>query len=278
MTPPMYHRFGVSAALTVRARATLRDAMARASTSTSKDVTVSIIVPTYNERQNIGTLYVLIRDAERACNARGMEERWEIIVVDDNSPDGTSEVVRALQKAYDDEDLVLRARAGKLGLGTAYAHGLAVARGTEAIIMDADLSHDPKFIGEFLRLRREHGYDVVSGTRYAPGGGVVGWDTRRKLTSRGANYLAKVLLAPGASDLTGSFRLYTKPVLEELVRAVKSKGYVFQMEIIVRAKAMGFSVGEVPISFVDRVYGESKLGAAEIVAYLKGLIRLFFTV
>ena len=250
--------------------------------SARPEVTVSVIVPTYNERENIGTLYVLIRDAERAfeeaTGANARTERWEIIVVDDNSPDGTSAVVEALQKEYSDEDLVLRARPGKLGLGTAYAHGLAVARGKEVIIMDADLSHDPKFIGEFLRLRRSRGYDVVSGTRYARGGGVVGWDTRRKVTSRGANYLAKVLLAPGASDLTGSFRLYTKPVLEELVRAVKSRGYVFQMEIIVRAKAMGFSVGEVPISFVDRVYGESKLGASEIVAYLKGLIRLFFTV
>ncbi len=118
--------------------------------------------------------------------------------------------------------------------------------------------------------------DVVTGTRYAPGGGVAGWDTRRKLTSRVANYLAAVLLAPGVSDLTGSFRLYKREALETLVGVVRSKGYVFQMEIIARAKAMGMRVGEVPVTFVDRVYGASKLGGAEIVAYLRGLVQLFF--
>ena len=122
------------------------------------------------------------------------------------------------------------------------------------------------------------GLDVVTGTRYVPGGGVAGWDARRKLTSRGANFLAAVLLAPGVSDLTGSFRLYRRTALEALVAQVRSKGYVFQMEIIVRAKAMGLRVGEVPITFVDRVFGASKLGGAEIVAYLKGLVHLFFTV
>ena len=120
--------------------------------------------------------------------------------------------------------------------------------------------------------------DVVTGTRYVPGGGVHGWDTRRKLTSRVANYLAHVLLNPGVSDLTGSFRLYRKDALERMVRSVKSKGYVFQMEIIVRCKKAGLRVAEVPISFVDRVYGTSKLGGAEIIGYLKGLIRLFLTV
>ena len=99
-----------------------------------------------------------------------------------------------------------------------------------------------------------------------------------KLTSRVANYLAHVLLNPGVSDLTGSFRLYRKDALERMVRSVKSKGYVFQMEIIVRCKKAGLRVAEVPISFVDRVYGTSKLGGAEIIGYLKGLIRLFLTV
>jgi dolichol-phosphate mannosyltransferase len=120
--------------------------------------------------------------------------------------------------------------------------------------------------------------DVVTGTRYALGGGVAGWDTRRKLTSRVANYLAATLLAPGVSDLTGSFRLYRRSALEALVSSVRSKGYVFQMEIIVRAKAMGLAVGEVPITFVDRIFGSSKLGGAEIIAYLKGLVQLFFSV
>ena len=119
---------------------------------------------------------------------------------------------------------------------------------------------------------------MVTGTRYVRGGGVSGWDTRRKLTSRVANYLAHVLLNPGVSDLTGSYRLYRKETMLTIVNKVKSKGYVFQMETMVRCKKHGLHVREVPISFVDRVYGSSKLGGAEIVGYLKGLIRLFLTV
>eukprot|EP00128_Syssomonas_multiformis_P015722 Colp12_sorted_trinity150504_noHs@12905 len=143
--------------------------------------------------------------------------------------------------------------------------------------MDADLSHHPKFIPEFIKVQTKTGCDIVTGTRYQGSGGVFGWDLRRKLISRGANYLAQVLLRPGASDLTGSFRLYKKPVLETLISTCVSKGYVFQMEMLVRARHYGFSVEEVPITFVDRVYGESKLGGTEIVSYLQGLWTLFTT-
>jgi dolichol-phosphate mannosyltransferase len=143
--------------------------------------------------------------------------------------------------------------------------------------MDADLSHHPKFIPEFIKKQSEGNYDIVSGTRYALGGGVYGWDLVRKLMSRGANFLAQTLLRPGASDLTGSFRMYRKDVLEELVSRCVSKGYVFQMEMIVRARECGYTLGEVPISFVDRLYGESKLGGMEIVSYAKGLLYLFAT-
>ena len=117
----------------------------------------------------------------------------------------------------------------------------------------------------------------MSGTRYAGDGGVNGWDLKRKIISRGANFVTQFLLRPGASDLTGSFRLYKKEVLEKLVSATVSKGYVFQMEKVVRARQFGFSIGEVPISFVDRVYGESKLGGNEIVQFVKGLLYLFAT-
>ena len=110
------------------------------------------------------------------------------------------------------------------------------------------------------------------------GGGVYGWDLRRKLTSRVANFLAATLLNPSASDLTGSFRLYKKEVLDRIMPLVKSRGYVFQMEIITRAQYMGYSIEEVPITFVDRIFGESKLGANEIVGYLQGLVDLFLDV
>jgi len=104
---------------------------------------------------------------------------------------------------------------------------------------------------------------------------VSGWDFKRKLVSRGANFLATLLLSPDVSDLTGSFRLYRKSVLERIMPEVRSKGYVFQMEIIVRVRYGGYRIGEVPITFVDRVYGESKMGGSEIVQYAKGLWGLF---
>jgi len=132
------------------------------------------------------------------------------------------------------------------------------------------------FIG-FKRKQKEGNFDVVSGTRYIGDGGVFGWDLRRKLISRGANYLTQILLRPGASDLTGSFRLYKKEVLEHLVDSCVSKGFIFQMEMIVRARQFGYTIGEVPITFVDRVYGESKLGGSEVVSFAKGLLYLFAT-
>lgn len=202
---------------------------------------------------------------------------WEIIIVDDGSPDGTQDVAKQLIKAYGSR-IVLKTRSGKLGLGTAYVHGLQFATGNFVIIMDADFSHHPKFIPIMADIQKKGDYDIVTGTRYAGDGGVYGWDLKRKFVSRGANLFADTLLRPGVSDLTGSFRLYKKPVLEEVIKKTESKGYTFQMEMMVRAKAMGFTVAECPISFVDRVYGESKLGGDEIVEYAKGVINLFLKV
>jgi len=280
-------------------------------------VKYSIIVPTYNEQLNIAMLISLIVEAmeekeETASKRKRNQEKisspfYEVIVVDDNSQDQTQQTIRKLQKIEKYRDIVrLKPRKGKLGLGSAYIHGLQFARGEFVIIMDADLSHNPKAIPEFIRKQEEGDYDVVTGTRYLASSssssssritnssrstkdqkiktkaeeecGVYGWDTRRKLTSRVANYLAHVMLDPGVSDLTGSFRLYRKTTFQALVNSMQSVGYVFQMEIIVRAKKGGFKVAEVPISFVDRVYGSSKLGASEIIGYLKGLVSLFMRV
>lgn len=135
----------------------------------------------------------------------------------------------------------------------------------------------PKFIPEFIKLQASKDYDIISGTRYIGSGGVFGWDFKRKLISRGANFLAQFLLRPGASDLTGSFRLYKKRALEKLITEVVSTGYTFQMEMLVRARQFNLSVGEVPITFVDRVYGQSKLGGNEIFQYAKNLLYLFAT-
>ncbi|RNA30528.1 dolichol-phosphate mannosyltransferase subunit 1 [Brachionus plicatilis] len=230
----------------------------------------SIILPTYNESENLPLIiWLIIKHMEN--------ENFEVIIVDDNSPDGTTQVAKELQKIYGDEKIVVTGREKKLGLGSAYIHGIKFAKGDFVVIMDADLSHHPKFIKQFIRHQKENDYDIVTGTRYAGDGGVHGWNIKRKAISRTANYVTQVLLRPGVSDLTGSFRLYKKRVLEKLVQSCISKGYVFQMEMMVRANQFGFSVGEVPISFVDRQFGESKLGGNEIFQFLKGLLYLFAT-
>ncbi|KAG7196225.1 dolichol-P-mannose synthesis [Scheffersomyces spartinae] len=234
----------------------------------------SIILPTYNERKNLPILVYLIDKTFK----QHPEYDWEVIIVDDASPDGTQEVAKELIKIFGSDHIQLKPRAGKLGLGTAYIHGLQFVTGNFVIIMDADFSHHPEAIPQFCKLQKEGDYDIVTGTRYAGDGGVYGWDLKRKLVSRGANFLASTLLRPNVSDLTGSFRLYKKNVLAKIILETKSKGYVFQMEMMVRARALGFTIAEQPIAFVDRVYGESKLGGDEIVGYLKGVWNLFISV
>ncbi|KAK6461940.1 dolichol-P-mannose synthesis [Scheffersomyces coipomensis] len=233
----------------------------------------SIILPTYNERKNLPILiYLLSKTFEQ------QKINWEVIIVDDNSPDGTQEVAHKLIDIFGKDHIQLRARAGKLGLGTAYVHGLQFVTGNFVIIMDADFSHHPEAIPELIAKQKTEDFDIVTGTRYAGDGGVYGWDLKRKLVSRGANFLAATVLRPNVSDLTGSFRLYKKDVLTKIIEVTKSKGYVFQMEMMVRARSLGFKIGEVPINFVDRLYGESKLGGDEIVGYLKGVWTLFTSV
>ncbi|ELR53599.1 Dolichol-phosphate mannosyltransferase [Bos mutus] len=260
----------------------------------------SVLLPTYNERENLPFIVWLL---VKSFSESGFN--YEIIIIDDGSPDGTRDIAEQLEKIYGSDRILLRPREKKLGLGTAYIHGMKHATGNYIIIMDADLSHHPKFIPEFIRKQKEGNFDIVSGTRYKGNGGVYGWDLKRKIISiaflalctwlyffrvetvfykenvffdsRVANFITQILLRPGASDLTGSFRLYRKEVLQKLIGKCISKGYVFQMEMIVRARQLNYTIGEVPISFVDRVYGESKLGGNEIVSFLKGLLTLFAT-
>ncbi|KAM5246325.1 dolichol-phosphate mannosyltransferase subunit 1 isoform 2-T2 [Ctenodactylus gundi] len=209
----------------------------------------SVLLPTYNERENLPLIvWLLVKSFSES------EIDYEIIIIDDGSPDGTRDVAEQLQKIYGSDRILLRPREKKLGLGTAYIHGMKHATGNYIIIMDADLSHHPKFIPEFIRKQKEGDFDIVSGTRYKGNGGVYGWDLKRKI-----------------------IRLYRKEVLQKLTEKCVSKGYVFQMEMIVRARQLNYTIGEVPISFVDRVYGESKLGGNEIVSFLKGLLTLFAT-
>jgi len=233
----------------------------------------SILLPTYNERENLPLIIWLIVEEFKKSGYQ-----YEVIIIDDASPDGTLQVAKQLESIYGAEKIVLRPRNAKLGLGTAYMHGIKHASGNFIVLMDADLSHHPKYIASFIRKQKEGDFDIVTGTRYARGGGVWGWNLYRKLTSRVANYIASILLTPGVSDLTGSFRLYKKEVLEKLIQLNESKGYVFQMEMIIRARQLNYRIAEVPISFVDRIYGQSKLGGQEIVSYLRGLLNLFMQI
>jgi dolichol-phosphate mannosyltransferase len=181
----------------------------------------SIIVPTYNERLNISLiLYLIFKHLP--------DVDFEVIVVDDGSPDGTQDIVKQLQKVYGEDRILLRARPGKMGLGTAYIHGMKHASGDFVVIMDADLSHHPKYLPEFIRKQLKTGADIVTGTRYVKGGGVHGWNLMRKLTSRGANVLAQTLLWPGVSDLTGSFRLIGNQCLKISLVAVLVRDMSFK--------------------------------------------------
>jgi len=248
-----------------------------ASSNYKNKMLYSVILPTYNERDNLPLITQFIHDTFTDAKLN-----YEIVVVDDSSPDNTLEVAKSLQKIFGTNHFQIVSRPGKLGLGSAYSAGLKKSKGQRIILMDADLSHHPKFIPQMIDVMdnniKNKKVDIVSGTRYARGGGVAGWDTYRKLTSCGANFLASFLLnTGGASDLTGSFRLYERDAIELILPSIKCKGYAFQMEILVRAHKAGLKIGEVPITFVDRIYGESKLGANEIIMYLKGLLQLFFT-
>ncbi|XP_075585192.1 dolichyl-phosphate mannosyltransferase subunit 1 isoform X2 [Dermatophagoides farinae] len=220
-----------------------------ANETSKSDIDYTILLPTYNENENLPIIVWLIIKYVK-------DYRYEIIIIDDNSPDGTLDVAKQLQTIYGDDKIVLKPRKAKLGLGTAYLHGLKFARGKFIIIMDADLSHHPKFIPRFIEKQRETNSHIVTGTRYAGDGGVYGWDFKH---------------------LTGSFRLYRREALEKLVESSVSKGYVFQMEMMVLARKFGYEISEVPIQFVDRVYGQSKMGSNEIIQFAKGLLYLFAT-
>ncbi|PNH03111.1 Dolichol-phosphate mannosyltransferase, partial [Tetrabaena socialis] len=258
-----------AAAAAGAAAAAARAAAAAAAAPAGSAPDFSIILPTFNERDNVPVLLWLLLGA-----LDPLAVTFEAVFVDDASPDGTADAVRALQAAFGSHLVRLVSRPRKLGLGSAYAAGLAASRGRFIVLMDADLSHHPRHLPAFIAAQRATGADIVAGTRYAAGGGVAGWSLRRKLTSRGANLLASFVLGATASDLTGAYRLYKRDALACLLGRCTSRGYAFQMEVIVRAQYGGFRIAEVPIVFVDRLYGASKLGAGEYVQFVRGLLGL----
>lgn len=212
---------------------------------------VLIIIPTYNERENLPEII--------AATHRNLPQA-DILVVDDNSPDGTGQLADDL--AARDKQVTVLHRAGKQGLGTAYVAGFrhALAHGYDYIFeMDCDFSHDPRYLPLFLATA-EGGADLVLGSRYVAGGGTMNWGPMRKLISRGGSLYARTILGVPVRDLTGGFKCFRRRVLEYMdLDSVSAQGYGFQIEMTFRAVRSGFAVVEVPIVFVDRRVGQSKM-------------------
>ena len=223
------------------------------------------VLPTYNEKENIAALVGEIL---------ALGQPLEVLVVDDNSPDGTAEIVQQLV-ASDPRVYVLR-RAGKLGLGTAYKAGFeyGLENGYDAVItMDADFSHHPRYLPAMLAAAAN--YDLVIGSRYVEGGGVENWPWHRRFLSGGANLLSRLMLGLPARDCTAGFRCYRRRLLQGTDwRLIKAEGYGFLEEMLYRLHRAGFTIGEVPIIFADRKAGSSKISKAEIFKAMAMLFRL----
>ena len=227
----------------------------------------AVIVPTYNEAENIPSLIERILD---------LEERVDVIIVDDNSPDGTGEIADAL--ARENSQVQVIHRRAKLGLGTAYTAGFkrALEQGYQRIMtMDADFSHNPRYIPALLRLTETN--DLAIGSRYVPGGGVRLWGWHRRLLSRGANLLARTALDLHALDCTAGFRCYRAAVLQTIdPGSIKADGYSYLLEMLWRVQKANFTVAETPIVFTDRRRGASKISQKEIFNAAATVFRLLF--
>jgi len=225
-----------------------------------------MIVPTYNEQENIELLVGEIL---------GLPVPVEVIIVDDNSPDGTGETADRLAAEHPGRVRVVH-RSGKLGLGTAYIAGFKKALEMNAariMTMDADFSHPPRYIPAMLQKCEE--VDVVIGSRYVEGGGTEQCTVARKILSRGANGFAHLMLGLRARDTTAGFRCYRREVLESIdLDDIRANGYSFLIEMLFRCRQAGWRVGEVPIVFVNRLRGASKISRDEIIKAMLTVLRL----
>jgi dolichol-phosphate mannosyltransferase len=217
----------------------------------------TVCLPTYNERENLArmieALGQVLRDGDR------------VLVIDDNSPDGTGEIADELAAAHPFVEVLHREH--KEGLGRAYIAGFhrALAGGAELVLeMDCDFSHDPADVPRLIEAA-ESGADLVLGSRYVPGGSTRNWGLVRRLISRGGSVYTALFLHMGVKDPTGGFKCFRRPVLERLdLEQITPRGYAFQIEMTYRAKQAGFKVVEIPITFVDRVDGESKMSRSVV--------------
>lgn len=214
------------------------------------DTAILVVIPTYNEADNIRRLIPIVL---------GIVDGIEVLIVDDNSPDGTGHVVRDYSEK--DTRVHLLERPGKMGLGSAYVMGFkyALDNGYDvAVQMDADFSHDPHEIPTFLKAVKNA--DLVLGSRYANGVRVLNWPIRRLLLSYSANVYSRIMTGLPVSDATGGFKCFRRAVLEAInLDTIKSNGYAFQIEMTFKAWKKGFHIEEIPITFLDRRHGSSKM-------------------
>ena len=226
-----------------------------------------VIIPTYNEKENISDIITAIFT---------LQQQFHVLVIDDGSPDGTAQIVRNLQASYPGQ-LFIEERKGKLGLGTAYIYGFrwALEKGYSYIFeMDADFSHNPKDL-ENLYDACISGADVAVGSRYVKGGGNVNWPRNRVLLSKGASFYTQLITWIPVKDPTAGFVCYKREVLEAInLDEIKFVGYAFQIEMKFAAWKLGFIIKEVPIIFRDRTYGSSKMNKGIVKEGIIGVLYL----
>jgi dolichol-phosphate mannosyltransferase len=223
-----------------------------------------VVIPTYNERENLPLLVPRILEQGDA---------FHVLVVDDNSPDGTGQLADGLVAEHPGRVFALH-RAGKLGLGTAYIHGFKWALGRDFDVvgeMDADFSHDPADLPRLLAALAQS--DLAIGSRWVTGGGTRNWSMLRQLISRGGSRYAQLILGVAIHDLTAGFKLYRREVLANLnLDAIRSNGYAFQVEMHYAVSRSGFRIVEVPILFEDRRVGQSKMSSGIV---LEAMLRVW---
>jgi dolichol-phosphate mannosyltransferase len=227
-----------------------------------------VIIPTYNEKENIENILFAIFS---------LNQGFHVLVIDDGSPDGTGMIVKKLFDKYPNQ-LFLEERKGKLGLGTAYIHGFkwAIANGYEFIFeMDADFSHNPKDLDRLYQACKTGGGDVSVGSRYVKGGAIENWPWDRHLYSKGGAFYTKMITCMPVNDPTAGFVCYRRKVLETInLDAIRFVGYAFQIEMKFTAWKLGFKIIEVPIVFVDRQAGISKMTKGIIKEGIIGVIKI----
>ena len=228
-----------------------------------------VIIPTYNEKENIEAII-------RAVMA--LEDNFDILVIEDGSPDGTADIVKRLMAGDFKGRLHIIERTGKLGLGTAYITGFkwAIEQKYDFVFeMDADFSHDPKDVPRLLKEVRDNGYDVAIGSRYITGVNVVNWPMGRVLMSYYASKYVQLVTGIPVNDTTAGFKCYRRQVLETIdLDAIRFKGYAFQIEMKFTAYKLGFKIKEVPVIFVNRELGTSKMSGGIFSEALFGVMKL----